>query len=255
MANKSKIIMAWSKCRISLAPMPDDESMAADATLADVGVIRNNTTRLEASEGDALQAVETGGAIVAEEKNEGTFTLTTEVIEPSDDLYVTLGIGRKDGDDLLVDTHVVPGNFGVKLRPKNLGAKGIAAPKCSISVAPAFGDDTGHALTLTMTIQQGEAGYWYKKFLYRGDLQVDKTKIDLAATDSASSPTQTVTATTDADAVTAASNAPWCVAQASGKTVKIGAQANEGEARTASVTITAGKDKALVTVTQSAAQG
>ena len=255
MAKNKKIIMAWSKCKIDLAPMPEDESMAEDSAMFNVGIIRSNTTSLSTEEGDALQAIETGGAIVAEEKQEGTFELTTEIIEPTDDLYVNLGIGHMSGVDLLVDTHIVPGNLSLILTPKNLGAKGIKIPKCSISVAPAFGDDTGHALTITASILQGEAGYWYSKFLHRGDLVLNKYKVSLANSDTSSSPTETITVTTDEDTITAMSNASWCVVNVEDKTVKIGAKTNSGAERTASVTVTAGSMKALITVTQSGAGG
>ena len=225
MAKNKKIIMAWSKCKIDLAPMPEDESMAEDS------------------------------AMVAEEKQEGTFELTTEIIEPSDDLYVNLGIAHMSDEDLLVDTHIVPGNYSLKLTPKNLGAKGIKIPKCSISVAPAFGDDTGHALTITASVLQGEAGYWYSKFLHRGDLTLSKYKVDLANSDTSSSPSQTVEVTTDEDVISAVSNASWCVVKVSGTSVQIGAKANSGVERTASVTVTAGSYKGLITVKQAAAAG
>lgn len=249
---KDKLIMAWSKCRVQLAPMPDDESMADDSEFFDVGIIRQNTTSLTSNEGDSLQAIETGGAIVAEEKQEGDFSLSTEVIEPTNELYKNLGIGVIDGDDVNVTTHIVPGNYCMKLTPKNLGAMGISAPKVSVSVSPAFGDDTGNALTLAMSILNGAAGYWYKKFMHRGDLKLDKYKVSLANSDSSSLPSETITVTTDENTITAKSNASWCVAQVSSKTVKIGAKANTGEARTATVTITAGTQKSIVTVTQAA---
>ncbi|MCI7356923.1 MAG: hypothetical protein MSK40_04330 [Parabacteroides sp.] len=252
---KDKVIMAWSKCKVELAPMPEDESMADDSAFFDVGYIRTNTTSLSANEGDALQAIETGGAIIAEEKQEGDFSLSTEIIEPSARLYKNLGIGvmAENGDDINVTTHIVPGNYCMRLTPKNLGAMGISAPKCSVSVTPAFGDDTGNALTLNVSILQGTAGYWYKKFLHRGDLKLDKYKVSLENTDSSSSPSETVAATTDESTVTAVSNASWCVTQVTSKSVKIGAKQNRGEARTATVTITAGTQKSIVTVTQAGA--
>lgn len=251
---KDKLIMAWSKCKVQLAPMPDDESMADDSAFFDIGIIRQNTTSLTSSEGDSLQAIETGGAIVAEEKQEGEFSLSTEVIEPSNALYQNLGIGVIDGDDVKVSTHIVPGNYCMKLSPKNLGAMGISAPKVSVSVSPAFGDDTGNALTLTMSVLNGAAGYWYKKFMHRGDLELDKYKISLNNTDTSSAPSQTITVTTEESTVTATSNADWCVAQVTSKTVKIGAKANSGAERTATVTITAGTQKSIVTVTQGASE-
>lgn len=252
MASKRKIVMAWSKCKVELAPMPEDESMADDSALFDIGIIRQNTTSLSASEGDALQAIETGGAIVAEEKQEGDFALATEVIEPADELYVDLKIGSMNEDDVDITTHIVPGNYSMKLTPKNLGAKGIKAPKCSVSVTPTFGDDAGHGMTFNISILQGQAGYWYRKFLYRGDLVLDKYKVNLENTDSSSSPSQTVAVTTEEDAVVATSNASWCVVQVESKSVKIGATQNQGEQRSATVTIKAGSKSAIVTITQAA---
>lgn len=250
MAKKDKVIMAWKKCKVELAPMPDDETLADDSAFFDVGYLKNNTTNLTSNEGDALQAKESGGGIIAEEKQEGDFALNTTVIEPSDNLYVNLGVGAVNNDDLDVTTHIVSGEYCVKLTPENLGAKGIKAPKCTVSLTPAFGDDTGNEMTLNISILKGSAGYWYKKFLHRGDLKLDKYKVELADTDTSSAPSQTVAVTTESDTVLAKSNASWCVTQVSSKSVKIGAKKNDGEARTATVTITAGTQKAIVTVTQ-----
>lgn len=248
-----KLIMAWLKCAIDLAPMPEDENMEPDeSAYFNVGIIRNNTTQLTAEDGDALQAVESGGVVVAEERQEGTFALASEVIEPDDALYANLGLGEVDEEELKVKTHVAPGHYCLRLRPKHLGAKGIKAPKVSVSVSPAFGDNTGHALTLNFSILNGEAGYWYSKYLYRGDLAADKKKVSLTATDTSGEPAEVVTLTTDETVVTAKADSAWCVAKVENKTVKIGAKANSGKERSASVTITAGKKRALVSVTQAA---
>lgn len=253
---KERLIMAWSKCKVSLAPMPETEEMAEDSAFFDVGHIRQNTTSLSANEGDALQAIESGGAILAEEKQEGDFSLATEIIEPSNELYQLLGLGSIEGDDLKVKTHIVPGNFCLKLTPKNIGAKGIKAPKCSVSVTPAFGDDTGHALTLNISILQGDAGYWYSKFKFLGNLKLNKNSVSLANTDTTSAPTETITVTTDAETVTAVAADAWCKATVSQKTVKIGAQANSTQQkRNTTVTISAGGESAVVSVEQAAGAG
>lgn len=252
--SKNRVIMAWSKCKIEIAPMPDDETMASDDAMMDIGILRNNSTSMTTEDGDSLQAQESGGGIVAEEVQEGSFKLQTELIEPSNDLYVALGLGSVKGDDLMVKTHIVNANYSVKLTPKNLGAKGVKAPKCSISVAPSFGDDTGNGLAVTINILNGDAGYWYSKFVHRGDLKLDKYNISLANSDTSSMPDQTVTVTTDESTVVATANADWCVVQVSDKTVKIGAKANSGAERTATVTITAGAQRSIVTVMQAGAE-
>lgn len=253
---KERIIMAWSKCKIALAPMPETEEMAEDAAFFDVGHLRNNTTSLSANEGDALQAIESGGAIIAEEKQEGDFSLSTEIIEPSNELYQQLGLGSIEGEDLKVKTHIVPGNFCLRLTPKNVGAKGIKAPKCSVSVTPAFGDDTGHALTLNISILQGDAGYWYSKFKFLGNLVLSKKSVSLPNTDSSSSPTESVSVTTDATTVTAVAASSWCKPKVESKTVKIGAQANDTlQKRNTTVTISAGGESAVLSVEQAAGSG
>ena len=84
---------------------------------------------------------------------------------------------------------------------------------------------------------------------------LNKYKVSLANSDTSSSPTETITVTTDEDTITAVSNASWCVVKVEDKTVKIGAKTNSGAERTASVTVTAGSMKALITVTQAGAGG
>lgn len=151
----SKVIMAWSKCKVEFGPTGENDAFASNLT--NVGTIKNQTTTLSADDGDSLQAVATGGEIVAEEMLEGSLQLETTVIEPTDALLTALGIARTDDGELLVKTHVVAGDQSVKVTPKNAGAKGIKAPVCRISVAPAFGEDTGNELKLTFKISKTTA--------------------------------------------------------------------------------------------------
>ena len=77
----AKIIMAWSKCKIEIGQTGANDTMAE--TLTDIGVILNQSSSLEAEAGDTLQAIATGGEVVAEEAQEGTLRLETTLIEPS----------------------------------------------------------------------------------------------------------------------------------------------------------------------------
>ena len=168
----AKVIMAWSKCKIEIGQTGEHDAMAA--SLSSIGVILNQSSSLSAEEGDALQAIATGGEIVAEERQEGTLTLETTVIEPTDELLTLLGIGAADSTNFKVKTHIVDGDWSVKVTPKNSGAKGIEAPKCSISYAPAWSEENGNQAILTFHIQKttdvqpGSGGednnYWYKRF-------------------------------------------------------------------------------------------
>lgn len=173
----SKIIMAWSKCKVEFGATGANDAFATNLT--NVGTIKNQTTTLTASDGDSLQAVATGGEIVAEEQLEGTLLLETTIIEPTDALLTALGIGKTDEGEFKVKTHIVPGDYSVKVTPKNNGAKGIKAPVCRISVAPSFGEDTGNELKLSFRIFKTtgipetpasgntpaiDNNYWYSRF-------------------------------------------------------------------------------------------
>jgi hypothetical protein len=160
-----KITMAWSECDIAIGVTGDNDTMAT--TLTSVGVIKDKSSTLEPSDGDVLEAKATGGKTVAKETMEGGYTLNTRVIEPSDELYTMLGIGEVDSEDtstLNVKTHVVSDPYSVKLTPKNVGAKGISAPKTNITVKPGWSEEEGNYVDLEFDILKGAQDYWYKRF-------------------------------------------------------------------------------------------
>ena len=169
----AKKIMAWSKCKIEIGTTGANDAMAA--SLTSVGVISNQSSTLSAEVGDALQAIATGGEIVAEEAQEGTLTLETTIIEPENSLLVLLGLTKETvaADDVNVKTHIVSGDWSVKVTPKNQGAIGIEAPKCSITYQPAWDEENGNTAILTFNIHKTteiaaaenvDQNYWYKRF-------------------------------------------------------------------------------------------
>ena len=165
----TKKIMAWSKCSIEIGKTAEGDAMAS--VLTSIGVIKDKSSSLEASEGDALEAKMTGGVTVAREPSEGSFTLTTRVIEPTTELLVLLGLAEASGGlgDVNVKTHVVAEDWSVKLTPKNVGARGIKAPKTSITYLPGWSEEEGRYADMTFTILQGEAGYWYSEFVKQAE--------------------------------------------------------------------------------------
>lgn len=161
----AKIIMAWSKCKIEIGRTGANDAMAE--SLTDIGVILNQSSSLEAEAGETMQAIATGGEVVAEEAQEGTLRLETTLIEPSEQISTLLGIGTVSDGEITVSTHVVDGNWSVKVTPKNIGAKGIAAPKCSIAYKPSWSEENGNQLTLSFNIHKttdATPNYWYKRF-------------------------------------------------------------------------------------------
>lgn len=165
----AKKIMAWSKCKIEIGKTGDNDAMATELT--SIGVISNQSSSLSAELGDSLTATATGGETVAEEPLEGTLQVVTTVIEPDSALLTLLGIADASGK---VKTHIVDGNWSLKVTPKNKGAVGIQAPKTSISYQPAWDEQNGHTGILTFNILKttdvaagtdgADNNYWYERF-------------------------------------------------------------------------------------------
>lgn len=164
MAAAKKIIMAWSKCKFEIGKTPDDDSMAT--SLTDIGKIKDKSSTLEPSDGDSLEMKATGGESVAKETQEGGYKAVTRVIEPTDELLTLLGLGKVNTttSEFEVETHIVDGDWSLKITPKNVGAKGIKAPKTNISYKPGWSEEDGNYADLEFEIIKGEAGYWYSRF-------------------------------------------------------------------------------------------
>lgn len=162
-----KLIMSWSKASISIAKSTEDGSMPAELTA--IGVIKDKSTTLEASDGGELKAVASGGMTVASEASEGGFVVKTRVIEPDDALYTLLGLGTSATDEFKVKTHVVESPFALQVDPKNVGAKGIKAPLTKIKFRPGGSEEEGHYADLEFEIQpvltdEYEVDHWYTRY-------------------------------------------------------------------------------------------
>lgn len=159
----AKKIMAWSKCKGRIGKTKSDDTMAAELT--SIGVIKDKSASLTPSDGDKLEAKESGGGMVAKEQLEGGFMATMRIIEPDDDLLTLLGLGEASTEgDFMVKTHIVEGDWSLEIEPKNVGAKGIRAPKCSITYKPGWSEEEGNYADLDFEILKGEANYWYNRF-------------------------------------------------------------------------------------------
>lgn len=159
---KKNIKMAWSKCTIEIGQAPEDGTMAT--TLTDIGTIKDKSSTLEPSDGDTLEAKATGGITVAKETQEGGLTLKTRVIEPEDSLLILLGIAATSGEELQVTTHLVSGEWSVKVTPKNVGAKGIKIPCSTIAYKPGWSEEEGNYADIEFEVVKGAGDYWYSKF-------------------------------------------------------------------------------------------
>ena len=62
----TKKIMAWSKCTFEIGKTGDSDAMATELT--NIGTIKDKSSSLETSEGDALEMKANGGETVAKEQ-------------------------------------------------------------------------------------------------------------------------------------------------------------------------------------------
>jgi hypothetical protein len=250
MSNK---IMAWSECSIKIGATGTNDAMAA--VLTSIGTIKEKSSSLEASDGDVMKSTASGGATVAQEQLEGGFVLKTRVIEPENEFYTTLSLGVSSGSDLIVKTHIVSGNYSVKLEPKNVGAKGIEAPKASIKFTPGYSEEEGNYLDLEFTIlkTEGVDPYWYKRVTKVAANLLVIAPTSLNFTTAADNVGQAVTVTSTGNVTTASvpSEIEWCTVTKSLKvvTVKVAAN-NNSEPRSCNVTIVAEGKTAIIPVVQ-----
>ncbi len=166
-----KVIMSWSKCKIEVGKTGDDEAMATE--LFDIGTIKDKTTTLATEDGDVLQAIATGGVVVAEEESEPQVTLTTRIMEMDFDIESKLTGAAKSGEagkeELTVKTNVIPDDYSVKLTPKNIGATGIKVRRAHISFRPGSSEEEGQYVDVTFKILACADGELYKKFKVSAD--------------------------------------------------------------------------------------
>lgn len=237
-----KLIMGWSKCDIRIGKTIFDQSTGAESMatlLKSIGIINYQSTTMEVADGDELVARETGGKIVAREQNDGDITINTRVIEPKTELFTELfGTAAEADGGVQVSTHIVEDYYSIVIVPKNKGAIGIKAKKCSVTFKPGWSDTDGHYADITFTIVACQDSNLYTRFVKTG---ATVSPDSLTFTSAADSTGKTITVTTNADSISAVSNAEFATVTVSGKvaTVKVTANTASGaETRTANITIT-----------------
>ena len=167
----SQIIMSWSGCNIKDGISTGTKAMPAVADMTALGVIKDKSTSLEATDGEELKATASGGVQVAYEQLEGGFQLTTRVKEPANILLERYGLGKatSEGGDFEVKTHVVQSVRAVEVTPKNVGATGIKAPQCTVKFKPGRSEEEGEYVDITYVIlpilnADFEVEHWYSRF-------------------------------------------------------------------------------------------
>lgn len=160
------LIMSWSKCKIEVGKTGASQAMAT--TLFSLGTIKDKSTTMTTEDGDTLQAVATGGVVVAEEESEPQVTITTRIMEMDFDTIASLTGATKAGtvgaETLTVKTNVIPDDFSLKLTPKNIGGTGLKARRTHISFRPGSSEEEGQYVDVTFKILGCDDGELYTLF-------------------------------------------------------------------------------------------
>lgn len=154
--------MSWSKCKIEVGKTGDGDALATELT--NIGVINDKSTTMSTEDGETMTAKATGGVVVAEEVGEPVVSITTRVKEMTPEIEAMFTGAVQQGEDLVVKTNVVSSEFSMKLTPKNIGATGIKARKCSVAFKSGYSEDEGQYVDLTFKILACADGELYTKF-------------------------------------------------------------------------------------------
>ena len=161
-ASNNKVI-AWSECQISVGATGDSTT-----SFDKIGTIKDQSAVFSTSDGNTLELKATGGHTVAYEQQEGTATLTCRVIEPDFSFYKLFGITSTAtaGNEIKITTLLCQEEKSVKLTPKNIGAYGLVAPFCSVSIKTGWSETEGNYADVTFGIlckvATNDSSYWYK---------------------------------------------------------------------------------------------
>lgn len=145
--------LSWSKVRVLVGKTGDGDALATK--WFNLGTLKNESTTTASEEGETKELKATGGELIESLVGEGTFKITTVLVEPdwrvmkqflpSED-YTE---GGKTG--LRVKSMVSPDYWSVKLVGYAPGTASLAVRKCKVGIAQARSETEGTALTFTFT--------------------------------------------------------------------------------------------------------
>lgn len=155
--------MSWGKVAGEVGYTGENGEFAE--MLFSVGTINDKSTSLTSNDGETLTAKATGGITVAEEDGEPEIEVTMRVKEMDFDTeHLFNGAEENKDGELVVKTNNVEKEFSLKLTPKNIGAKGLKAPRCHVKFRPGSSEEEGSFVDLTFKILPGYDDELYRFF-------------------------------------------------------------------------------------------
>lgn len=231
--------ISWGKCTIKSSNSTNGAPTGGWTT---IGVPKENTTKLNVTEGETKEAKEEGGGIVDTRQGKNAYTLGY-------DLFVKKPAGGTVVLPFNIVDGVVEGEFAHRVIPEDDSCVGIQIDRAKIHVVEDYSSEDGVLLHVKVKALKPAAGNTVKLAVNaNGDLVINTNALYFS--NAADTNGKTVTASSSGN-VTASSDSAWATVTTSGKVATIKVTANTGtEPRTAIVTITADSKTVNVPVIQ-----
>jgi hypothetical protein len=147
---------AWGEQVVSIGTPGTGDIMAT--TLADIGLIKEESISFEKADGTKLELFSTGHNLVDSLRTEPIITLKMTLIGITDSARqmfwkTTTALGRTTVKSLVNST-----KYSVKLASKVVGADTLEAPYCEVSMGPLFAEKEGFTAEVAFTFLRGATG-------------------------------------------------------------------------------------------------
>ncbi|MBR6903381.1 MAG: BACON domain-containing protein [Bacteroidales bacterium] len=231
--------LSWGKCTIKSAASTNGAPTGGWTT---IGVPKEDSTKLNVTEGETKEAKEEGGGVVDRRQAKNTYVLEYDLfVKKPEGGQVVLPFDIHDG--------VVEGNFAHRVIPEDDNCVGIQIDNATIHVVEDYTSADGVLLHVKVMAQKPASGNTVKLAVNaNGDLTVTPTALYFSS--AADSTGKTITATSTGN-VTASSDSAWATVTTSGKVATVKVTANSGTApRTAIVAVTADNKTVNVPIIQ-----
>ena len=144
-------VTAWGKCVITSGATGADDAMGA--VLTNVGIIKEDSTKLELEAGDVKELYGEGHELVDQRQLEGKFKLSFTIIKASlTEIAKLYGITLADGaKELPIVSSVINEKRSYVVTPELEGAIGAKLPKCTTQINPIMQTAEGWTLEVIAT--------------------------------------------------------------------------------------------------------
>lgn len=187
---------AWGNAKVYYGPALPSGQMPDLDTLINIGYIhQDEDINLEATEGDTLELIEVGGIVRDEMRQNGSLSLTFNVIGIHSDNSTAFWDATVEGTgetELITVRSLVNNNkYAVYLEPEAAGSQDMRIPYATVYMDPGYSSEQGWILPVTVNILTGPSGNMF--MIGRGPSTTPPTQVGFTGVTANGSTTQTTT--------------------------------------------------------------